>query len=316
MALAGPVEFGMAELQRAVAARGLNPRQFVFKTEVTGDPADSYRITPGLIAGGDLRGIMYGLLDAAEQIRATGRVRKAQGSPALAIRGVRMLFTAGAIGAAEWDRIFRTLTRNRFNRFTIVAASLDAISAAEVLESLRSVSNTAAEYGIELALSLAPNAGEEGAGVSNALGKILSSCPGMRSVELKNGAGMAAPALEALRSAGRRVTLETSEPGLASKASAEGIPVRMSVGFPGEAPFARRGQFLWELSQAPARNTRASDIAALAAKLASTGAGGFEVEMTQAERQAAIELDRAPARLPAFFLLGRLAYDPKSAAAE
>ena len=55
--LAGPVEFGQAELDRAIAERGLNPRALRIKTEVAVDPPDSYHIAPGLITGGDLRGL-------------------------------------------------------------------------------------------------------------------------------------------------------------------------------------------------------------------------------------------------------------------
>ena len=88
-ALGGPVEFGIAELQRAIAARGLKPGVIRFNTEISADPPETYRIIPGRISGGDVRGLMYGLLEAAEQIRANGRLVSAKGAPATPLRGIR-----------------------------------------------------------------------------------------------------------------------------------------------------------------------------------------------------------------------------------
>src|SRR5260370_25652125 len=69
LAYAGPVDFGLAELQSALAARNL---KWKVKTELSLDPAENYRIEPyaagGVhITGGDLRGVIYCLLDAAPQ---------------------------------------------------------------------------------------------------------------------------------------------------------------------------------------------------------------------------------------------------------
>ena len=68
-AAAGPVDFGMAEVNRAEAARGIAQGSIHFRTEISQDPPESYRIDPGRISGGDLRGLMYGLLEAAGQIQ-------------------------------------------------------------------------------------------------------------------------------------------------------------------------------------------------------------------------------------------------------
>ena len=43
-ALAGPVEFGLRELDRAIAARGLRPDRFRFKTEVGADAPEAWRM--------------------------------------------------------------------------------------------------------------------------------------------------------------------------------------------------------------------------------------------------------------------------------
>jgi len=84
---AGPVDFGQAELDRALAERGL--RRMRISAEVSADPPESFRILPGRVTGGDVRGLMYGLLEAAAQIRERGRLSAAKGSPATPIRGIR-----------------------------------------------------------------------------------------------------------------------------------------------------------------------------------------------------------------------------------
>ena len=80
MRAAGPVDFGKAELDAAVAERKL---KLHVDTELSLDPPETFRITlykTGLarVTGGDLRGLMYGLIEASEQIRATGRLKASQ----------------------------------------------------------------------------------------------------------------------------------------------------------------------------------------------------------------------------------------------
>ncbi len=71
--LAGPVDFGLDELQRAIAAKGLKPGAVRVALEVAPSvKPESFQIAPGRISGGDRRGLLYGLLEAAEQIRAKG----------------------------------------------------------------------------------------------------------------------------------------------------------------------------------------------------------------------------------------------------
>jgi hypothetical protein len=123
-ASAGPVEFGKAELERAVAERGL--RRLRYRTEITSDPPESYRILPGRITGGDLRGLMYGLLEAAEQIRERGRLFPTRGSPATPMRGIRRFLHNKDLeedwyySREYWKDFYAMLARNRFNRFTLV----------------------------------------------------------------------------------------------------------------------------------------------------------------------------------------------------
>lgn len=125
---AGPLEFGLAELERAVSERRLNPRLFRIRTEIsTGDP-ETYRISGTLVTGGDLRGLMYGLLEAAEQIRARGYLVATAGKPATPIRGIRRFLHNRDLeqdwyySRDYWTAYLRMLARNRFNRLNLVFA--------------------------------------------------------------------------------------------------------------------------------------------------------------------------------------------------
>ena len=125
---AGPKEFGLAELNRAIAERKLPPRQASFRTEFSSSGAETFRIQPGLISAGDLRGLMYGLLEAAAQIREKGRVTSTKGAPATRVRGIRFflhnedLESEWYYSRDYWTEYFRMLARNRFNRFNLVFA--------------------------------------------------------------------------------------------------------------------------------------------------------------------------------------------------
>jgi hypothetical protein len=81
----------------------------------------------GVIAA-DERGAMYGLLEAAEQIRRGGRLTPASGQPATPLRGIRMFLhnkdqeESWYFSREYWDDYFSMLARNRFNRFNLVFA--------------------------------------------------------------------------------------------------------------------------------------------------------------------------------------------------
>jgi len=86
---------------------------------------EAYTIAPWRISGGDLRGLMYGLLDAAGQIRDNGRLASSHVTPAVPIRGVRLHLRKqeweqkSFHDRAFWTRFFETLARDRFNRFQL-----------------------------------------------------------------------------------------------------------------------------------------------------------------------------------------------------
>ncbi len=298
---AGPVEFGSAELDRAIAARGLNPRLFRIKTEVATDPSESYRIAPGLITGGDLRGLMYGLLEAAEQVRLAGRLRKATGAPALAVRGIRMQVSepgAEWLQSREyWPALFRNMVLGRFNRFHLALPRLS-----ESTGTLRFITQTASEYGIDFTLGVWGGAdtlpAEE---LQTALSAMLSACPSIRSVQVRLAPEAAMYAVRALRGAGRRVTLEVPAEAAAVAAAAgdAGVPVRIARSYPGDAPAAARYPYYWEISREAAEDGRS--VAGIVNKFVAARAGGFEIDLPSGPEGAAAVPKLA---------WGRVGYDP------
>ena len=128
---AEPVEFGKQELNRALAARRLSS-SLIVETEIRPGPPESFVIQPGSpakITGGDERGVMYGLLEAAEHIRSRGRLSPTSDSPRTRMRGIRYfihnhdLEDAWYYSKDYWDEYFRTLAYDRFNRFNLVFGS-------------------------------------------------------------------------------------------------------------------------------------------------------------------------------------------------
>ncbi len=301
-ALGGPVEFGASELDRAMAERRLNPRLLRIKTEVAADPPESYRIAPGLITGGDLRGLMYGLLEAARQIRATGRLRMAHGAPDLAIRGVRVwlkdLDPERFRSREFWPPLFQTLARNRFNRFNLVlpGPSVD-------VESLRFISQTAADYGVDFTLGLWDDLeGQPASEMGEALAKLLSACPSIRNVQSRLDPDAALYAVRALHESGRRVTLEAAAgvPAVAAAAAGAGVPFRISVAYPDGARPEGRRPFYCEVPH-PSRDARA--IGVILTRLSEMGSGGFEIDVP-ADADATDGSAPVPASYLAWGLLG------------
>jgi hypothetical protein len=179
---AGPVEFAKAELDNALAARGM---KLAYKTGVSQIAPESFEIEPFRITGGDLRGLMYGLLEAASQIRATGRLVLTKGAPATPIRGIRYFIHNHDLeerwyySHEYWDEYFTMLARNRFNRFNLVFAHQTAYLAPPYpfwldlpgfpsirvpglspedrrrnLEMLQYISQDAADHGIDFTLGI------------------------------------------------------------------------------------------------------------------------------------------------------------------
>ena len=245
MRAAGPVDFGKAEFDAALAERKLKIR---VDTELSLDPPETFRITlyrtgVARVTGGDLRGLMYGLMEAAEQIRATGRLKAASGKPATGVRGVRMTlrsydltqpwFTADD----RWRAYFQTLARSRLNRFTLVLPLAQAD-----IERLRILSETAGEYGVDFVLGIRRLEGDPQEIYARLRG-ILDNCPLIRGVQIEAGDEPVRlyqdGVFAALRESGRRVMLDlrggNDRPDLARAAAGSGAPLSAS-GFEMDAP--------------------------------------------------------------------------------
>jgi hypothetical protein len=233
IAKAGPIEFGLAEFNAAVASRNL---KWKVKYEITIDPPETYRIEPykyggAHVTGGDMRGLMYGLLEVADQIRSTGRMKQDHGAPASPVRGVRMFVHAGDLNL-DWKHYLETLTRDRFNRFTLVF--LDAPYASE--QKIAFISQLAAEYGIDFTLGIWEHEpADPGLRAYEVLRRFLASCPLIRTIELRSDSSNAGfyrnHVFRALKEAGRRVALAPAgslgSPAFLKAAAEAGVAVRV-----------------------------------------------------------------------------------------
>jgi hypothetical protein len=242
---AGPVDFGQAELDAAVAERKI---KLHVDTELNLDAPETFSITlykTGAIrvTGGDLRGLMYGLIEASEQIRATGRLKAASGKPATRVRGVRMTLRSYDLtqpwftSDAHWRAYFQTLARSRLNRVSLMLSLAEAD-----IERLRILSEIAAEFGVDFVLGVHHLPAEPQELYARLRG-ILDTCPLIRGVEIQAGDEPVRLYQEgvfpALRESGRRVTLDLrgveARPDLARALSGSGIPLSAG-GFEMEAP--------------------------------------------------------------------------------
>ncbi|MCL4795844.1 MAG: hypothetical protein KJZ84_14890 [Bryobacteraceae bacterium] len=214
---AGPLDFARAELDEAIRERKLNPATFRVRTEYSMVlPDEGFQILPGLVRGGSLRGLVYGLLEAATQIRTRGQLLSVKGQAKLPLRGVRR-----AASQDDWDRTpeawfeqFTELARLRFNRFHFV---LDAEPLTpERIETLRAISDAARERAVELVIGLEDPTAEE-------VMRLLAECEAVRGVHVdaETAAYISGPVSEA----GRYVVLETTR----AVKTAVPVPLRVAV---------------------------------------------------------------------------------------
>jgi hypothetical protein len=195
---AGPVEFGQAELQKVIEERGLNARSFHVAVEYSLVlPADGFQIQGQIIRGGARRGLMYGLLEAADQLRERKTLTAVKATPRFEIRAARLRASDDVLARPEreWRGLFETLARARFSRLRLEMRELTA----ERSLRLARIAPLAEEHAIDLALSL-----EEID--PPLLLKLLGESIVFKAVQVPPGA--AATALTTLSEAGRFVTLD------------------------------------------------------------------------------------------------------------
>jgi hypothetical protein len=317
---AGPVDFGQAELQSALAAKSL---KFKIAAEIGLEPPESFQIDLYRVTGGDLRGLMYGLIEAADQFRATGRMKSTRATPAAKLRSIRMALTPAdldqpwASSEAFWREYFQMLARARINRFNLVIPRLQG-----QLFWLRRLPQLAAEDGVDFVfgLSTLPGSASE---LREALAGVLSAGPLIRGIELE-AAGTEPMEVyrdgvyRALKEAGHRVTLDLRDawerPELATAALEMKIPLRVSSnGACGAQAFctAGAGYEFYRQFEAEALSDDAGAIRGHAAALAVDGSAGFEIDIPRAHLGGAAPDWTFEEFKSAYSLWGRLGYDPK-----
>ncbi len=281
VAQAGPTEFGQAELRAAMAERGMS---LTITTELNLDQPETFHIsavnsTSARISGGDLRGLMYGLIEAAEQIRTSGKLEATNGEPGLRLRAVRIvpldtdLATVGFYGLDRWTKFFQQLARNRINRATLVLPP-------EKWEGdrIRILSLLAHDYGVDFLIGARTTLGPRT--LSAQIRKMLSECVLVRGVQIEVGREpvdfFRTVVFPALQEAGRRVTLDLrgvdARPDVLRAAQAAGVVMELAS----RTSAAALGNPFHAIA------TPESEIDPVRARLnilSSAGATGFEVDL-------------------------------------
>ena len=138
---------------------------------------------------------MYGLIEAAAQVRQRGQLIAAKGAPATAMRGVRLCLQPSDLQAdwynspAHWQEFFRDTRPQPDNRLTLVYRNRTLAELAEGGPAWRccaNISEAAAEHAIDLVLGVETLPAELGA--NNPLKRLLDTFPKIRAVQASFGA--------------------------------------------------------------------------------------------------------------------------------
>ncbi|MCC7175759.1 MAG: hypothetical protein IT159_11230 [Bryobacterales bacterium] len=310
----GPVDFGKKEFASALAERNIPAGRFRIQAEVSTGAPESFKISGVRISGGDLRGLMYGLLEAAEQIRSTGRLAPASGSAAFPVRGVRFAVQVRHLEEGwfhsrdYWEELAAMLARSRLNRLNLVFEQ-SVIFTGRLHQTLRLLSDIASAYGVDLAISLRPESLGPGGGELKAL---LSGAPAVRSVQVAGSSAGRLDLIRAIGEAGRMVTAEVPHadltPPILKELAETGVPWVMAAAYEGNAPPALNGAkaLIWRLTPGDAEAEWSGPVFVRKTlqSLSGPGVGGFEIDAPVRSSPSADRL---------FYLhWGRLGYDPKT----
>jgi hypothetical protein len=255
------------------------------ETELNLDQPETFHITAVnptsvRVSGGDLRGLMYGLIEASEQIRTAGQITTASGEPGLRLRAVRIvpsdaeLMAPGFYLTDRWMKFFQMLARNRMNRATLVLPP-------ERLESdrIRILSTLARDHGIDFAIGVRAVLGPRT--LYTQLRKMLSECVLVRGVQIEVGREPAeffrTVIFPALQESGRRVTLDLhggdARPDVLRAAQAAGVVLDVA---------SRSAAIASPVHSVLAAQSIAAEIDAVRTRiniLASSGSTGIEVDL-------------------------------------
>lgn len=222
---AGPIDYGQAELRAAADARGLPASASIVNVELSMTlQEDAFEIVGAVIRGGSPRGVMYGLLEAARQLRTNGRLSPVRGTPVVRLRSVRRHATVAdwTRNQEAWLELFSGLANERFNRMHIM---LDDPLSSERIETLKMVSTAAQQRGIDLAIGLVEPVPQD-------VIALMASCPAVRAVHVDP---ETAPVIaEPVKEAGRYIVLESS----AAFSPAVPVPLRIGSESPETVPCA------------------------------------------------------------------------------
>ena len=278
---AGPSEFGQAELRAAMAERGMS---LTITTELNLDQPETFHITAvngtsARISGGDLRGLMYGLIEAAGQIRTTGKLEAINGEPGLRLRAVRIvpldtdLATVGFYGLDRWTKFFQMLARHRINRATLALPP-------EKWEGdrIRTLSTLAHDYGVDFFIGVRGVLGPRTLGPQ--IRKMLSECVLVRGVQIEVGREpvdfFRTVVFPSLQEAGRRVTLDLrgadARPDVLRAAQAAGVVMELAS----RTSAAALGNPFHTISTPESEQ---DPVRGRLNILATSGSGGFEVDL-------------------------------------
>ncbi|MEO8098774.1 MAG: hypothetical protein ABI811_13815 [Acidobacteriota bacterium] len=284
---AGPVDFGKSELQTALGARGM---VMSIETEINLDQPETYRIAvvkgaSVRVSGGDLRGLMYGLIEASEQIRNEGKFTAKSAQPGLSHRGVRLaasdadLAQPAFYSTDRWLAFYQMLARNRVNRFTLVLPSERM-----ELDRIRFLSRTANEFGVDFVLGVRPPLGNRS--LYAQLRKVLDECVLVRGIEVQIGREpvefFRTVVFPALQESGRRVALDLhgaeTRPDVIRAAKAMGLVLDVT-GRASSAPADFKSLDFHALIAADAAVPEADPVRTRLTSIANTGAAGFEIDL-------------------------------------
>ncbi|MFN7937588.1 MAG: hypothetical protein U0R19_29940, partial [Bryobacteraceae bacterium] len=242
---AGPAEFGWAQLRKAAEERGIAARYLPLEADVSSTlKAEAFDLQPSRISGGDLRGVMYGLLEAAEQIRATGKVVKTKSEPAVLLRGVRLELEPAVFAEdwfhsrAFWSSYFAGLAQARINRLQLEFSRppfpylmrlplFDSISVENLTpfargrnqDAIKQIAGLAIEFAVDLAVGI--RSFETPADVigltldrrvpylRSALETMLADVHAIRALAVQAPSDLTEPLAAAITSVGRLVTIES-----------------------------------------------------------------------------------------------------------
>lgn len=248
-ALAGPVELATAELNAAIDARNFKYKP-KFMAELNLDPPGSFRIDTyaaggAHITGGDLRGLMYGLFEAAQQMRSTGRLKLTKGSPSLTLRGVRIAANPSAawfLSTDFWRGYFLQMAHARFNRLEL---SFDPAPSQQIQPTLASIALMGQSYGVDVAVGFASPA-------IPPIEATLKSCATVKAIVLHAEPLVETPMLlQVLHDSGRRVVLELpsseNSAALIANLASSGAPLRWFAPYTPEIVNPQPLNAYWEM---------------------------------------------------------------------